>query len=707
MIFANQAPSIVATRQSREEVLGRTIDLAVSLILSTQLPEGYWWYSLEANESINAERIFLNRYLGIHDPKLEEGLGRRLMESQRDDGSWPLYHGGPGDLSTTIECYFALKMVSNAPLPPLKVRGGEGELCLEKARSFILAHGGLSKCRVFTRIHLALFGLVPWEICPAMPPWLILFPSSFPINLYEFSSWARASIIPLLVIQAKKKTRPLSADFLDELYIETDRRNIDWSFHPKLFFSWESFFVLLDRLLHALDKFGIRFFEKRALKKCEQWIRSHLARTEDIYPAMAYGAMALFALGYPLSDPTIQKALKALDRFVIQRPEGLSALSRTVIARSETTKQSSGNQPDCHAPTGLAMTEYQQCCISPVWDSPWAGVALLESGVPRDSPELLKCARWLISKQIRDARGDWAVKNKKGIAGGWSFEFENDFFPDVDDTIQVIDFLLRTGLPEEGKKEPIRRGIDWLISMQSKNGGWGAFDLDNTKEFLNRIPFADHGACLDPPTPDITARAVGLLCVIARSETTKQSSCHTREDQRDCFAYARNDIQEAIQRGIRFVEKSQEADGSWWGRWGVNYLYGTWCVLDGLARAGYPMDSARIRKAVDWLKSVQNRDGGFGESCASYLEKRFIPLTESVPSQTAWGLLALVAAGHAKSPETGRAAAFLMTTQQSDGAWDEPHHTGTGFPGHFYIRYHGYRFYFPLLALARYSKSQS
>lgn len=347
--------------------------------------------------------------------------------------------------------------------------------------------------------------------------------------------------------------------------------------------------------------------------------------------------------------------------------------------------------------------------------------------MPPESPEILKCARWLISKQIRGAQGDWAIKNKKGIPGGWSFEFENDFFPDVDDTIQVVDFLQNSALPDVEKSGAIDSGIAWILSMQSKNGGWAAFDVNNTKEFLNHIPFADHGACLDPPTPDITARAVGLFATAFRLLSSPHRGTHDSGDPVHgnddyfpgpdrCTQSQRLDsrprsplaagMTEAVRRGIHFLEKTQEVWGGWWGRWGVNYLYGTWCVLDGLARAGYPMNAARIRRAVAWLKSVQNSDGGFGESCESYPGKKFVPLSESVPSQTAWGLMALVAAGETYSPEATRATEWFKSNQRSDGSWDEPHHTGTGFPGHFYIRYHGYRHYFPLLALARYRRAK-
>ncbi|MDO8519271.1 MAG: squalene--hopene cyclase [Deltaproteobacteria bacterium] len=615
MTSPSHAPSLYSVSP-----LDQALTAGSRLLSSYQLQKGYWWYRLEANESINAELIFLYRYLGISDPELETGIARRLMDSQNPDGSWSLYFGGPGDLSTTIECYLALKVIGV---------GAIHELPLQLARAFILAQGGLTKCRVFTRIHLALFGLLDWKYCPAMPVTMIHLPSWFPLNIYNFSSWARATIVPLLVIQDKKNVRPLPPDFLDELYGEGQWARLDLP------------------LLHHLPL----PFKNFSLKKCEKWIREHLARTEDIYPAMAYGAMALHALGASAGDAMIQKVLGALKKF--RSPVG------------------AGFKP---APTSI----YQQCCISPVWDTPWAGVALLEAGLPSDDPNLLKAGRWLLFKQIKNDYGYWAVKNKRGKPGGWSFEFENDYFPDVDDTIEVLLFLKRLKLPESEIRESFRLGLDWLFSMQSKNGGWAAFDKDNTRDLVNKIPFADHGACLDPPTPDITGRMVELLALSFPAVVSGESTI----------------------KAIRFLEKTQEPAGCWEGRWGVNYVYGTWCVLQGLKAIGYDMTRPNIRKAAEWLKLVQNEDGGFGESCDSYRQKKFVPLDQSIPSQTAWGLMGLLAAGEIEAAH--RAASFLIQSQNPDGGWDENHHTGTGFPGHFYIRYHGYRQYFPLLALAKY-----
>lgn len=634
--------------------LNAAIDQAITHLLSQQSPAGYWWYTLEANESINAEFILLSHYLGIATPTLDHGIAQRIQSTQRADGSWPLYFGGPGDVSTTIECYLALKLSGmDIHAEPLK-----------KAKYFILTNGGLTACRVFTRIHLALFGLISWNRCPAMPVSLIHLPMQSPINIYEFSSWARACIVPLLVILNQKKTHALPTDFLDELYLEQSPEEIDWSYRTNSnFLSMEQALIQIDKVLRLSGKFSLKPLKSSALKRCEAWIREHLEKTEDIYPALAYGLMALHSLGYPSSDPTIQKALKALERFQMPAQNDLSALPE----RAQT--------PDGPQAPGI----YQQCCISPVWDTPWTGVSLLEGGVSPGNPALLKTGRWLISKQILNTYGDWAKKNKNSLPGGWSFEFENDYFPDIDDTVEVLMFLKKLALPESEVAQCMARGLQWVLSMQCKNGGWAAFDVDNDKEILNRLPFSDHGACLDPPTPDITGRTLEMLAQFGYKKDFKP-----------------------VQKALNFIEKSQELWGGWWGRWGVNYIYGTWCVLQGLAATGIDPQNASVQKAVSWLKSVQHSDGGFGESCHSYDVKRFIALPVSVPSQTGWALMALVAAGEAKSLEAHKAAAFLVENQTAAGGWNEEHFTGTGFPGHFYIRYHGYRHYFPLLALSKY-----
>ncbi|MDO8462614.1 MAG: squalene--hopene cyclase [Deltaproteobacteria bacterium] len=659
----------------------RTLEAAISLarerLLSEQSPEGYWWYTLEANETIGAGTILLMHYTGV-DPVLQKGLARRIVSQQKEDGSWSIYYGGPGDLSATVECYVALKMAGVSP----------GSEPMVKAKRFILAAGGAEQVRVFSRIHLALFGLVPWESCPSMPLWFMLMPSWLPVNIYEFSSWARASIVPLLIVLDQKKSRPIPGFSIDEIFKNPSEKR-DYSFpNPKGTFSGEQIFILLNQVFKKTEGLKLHPGKKKMLARCECWIRDHIERTEDIFPAMAYAIYALSALGYPMKDPTLAKAWQGLKSFQ-QAKEGGEI--------------------------------HQQCCISPVWDTPWASLALLEGGEPDNSPPLLRSARWLISKQILDIYGDWSIKNKGVRPGGWAFEFQNDYFPDVDDTIEVLLFLERVRLPGSEKKESIKRGLDWLLSMQCQNGGWAAFDKENTKNWVNRIPFSDHGACLDPPTPDITGRMLELLGnfipplrlrggqgeLVRKDDPSPLIANPSQPPLKTCPERSLRVRGGVIKKALNFLKKTQEPWGGWWGRWGVNYIYGTWAVLQGLAAIGEDLRQPYIQRAVAWLKSCQLADGSWGESCAGYSEKKFVPLKEGVASQTAWALMGLIASGESKSAAVEKGISWLVKKQTPEGGWDEPYFTGTGFPGHFYIRYHGYRQYFPVLALGKYFRAST
>lgn len=622
--------------------LKETIREASQALLSLQHPDGYWWFTLEANESINAGFIQLMHFLDMVDIKTEQGLVRRILQEQHEDGSWGLYYMAPGDLSTTVECYLSLRLAGISKEDP----------ALVKAKNFILRLGGLTKIRIFSRIHLALFGLVPWSICPVMPAELILLPPWAPVNIYHFSSWARASIVPLLVVLNKKPVVPLSFD-LEELY-EQPANQRKWAHSRQTNpLSIERLFLFADKGLKYMGKIPFRPWRDFALEKTIEWVWEHVQKTQDIYPAMAYAAMAFKAYGYSKDSPQIQTVLKGLKSF------------------QEISKETN--------------TVHQQCCISPGWDTPWALVALLKTGLfPDNHPQLLKAGQWLLTQEIRFPKGDWHIHNPKGKPGAWSFEFKNDYFPDVDDTIEVVAALSELDLPREEKNGAIERGLQWIRSMQNDDGGFGAFDRNNDLELVNKIPFADHGACLDPSTPDITGRVVELFLRLGTSP----------EDP-------------LIQKAIRFLKKSQEKFGGWYGRWGVNYIYGTWCVLTGLAYLNQQKDQElkkQIHKACEWLKSIQNSDGGFSESPESYVTKTFHPYPESVPSQTAWALMALMAGGENQSVAVQRGVQYLLDRFQQ-GTWEEKYFTATGFPGHFYIRYHGYRYYFPLLALARYENS--
>ncbi len=630
---------LVQPKPASEKSLPEAVAQAQQLLLSQQYPEGYWSYTLEANESIGAGFIQLMHFIGEVDEDTQRGLTARMLSLQQEDGSWPLFHEGPGDLSTTVECYLALRLSGLS----------EFHEKLRRARAFILSRGGLTKIRVFTRIHLALFGLVPWSSCPSMPAALMLLPPWSGFSIYEFSSWARACIVPLLLLGEKKPVREIPFA-IEELYAEPPSER-HFSFPNRSgFFSLSNLFIHLDRLLKWVERLPWHPGKDFAIRMAENWTRDHIERTEDIYPAMGYAILGLKALGCPNSDPTIQKALQGLKRF----------------------QQTNSTQT------------HQQCCISPHWDTPWACLALLEAGLPPDDPRLAKAARYLISKEIRDFRGDWKIKNPEGPSGGWSFEFQNDYFPDLDDALVAINFLRKMHLPPSETSGPIVRALNWILSMQSRNGGWAAFDKDNLASWVNKIPFSDHGACLDPPTPDITGRMIEMLA---------------------SFGYMRD--HPVIARAVRFLQQSQEPFGAWRGRWAVNFIHGTWCVLQGFQAIGRESREAFLQKAVGWLKSIQNRDGGWGESCRSDEENRYVPLDVSTASQTAWAVLGLMAAGEADSPSARRGIQWLIQNQRPDGGWDEPYYTGTGFPGHFYIRYHGYRHYFPLLALGRYQNYHS
>lgn len=663
---------------SLADLQGQSRDLVQSLkmgrdnLFRHQHQDGYWWYTLEANDTINAEYIMLMHYLGIREEQTEKAICRWLEKNQNSDGSWSLFYDGPGDISTSVECYFALKLAGYDVNVPV----------MEKARKFILSQGGITKIRVFSRIHLALFGLVSWEICPKMPIAFIQLPEWAPVNIYEFSSWARACIVPLLVIMDHKRVVPSPVD-LNELYVEENPQKAKWKYQQDShFLSVENAFIQIDKALALAEKLNIKPLRKGSLKKCEKYIKEHLEETEDIYPALFYGILALISSGHTLNDRHVQKALQGLRSFhvIMSKEQDLIEIPFQDDAHALHIKGSLSAQ-NINKKEGSLV--YQQCCISPVWDTLWAGVALIEAGAPPNHPELLKAARWILSKQITDVKGDWSVKNPAAEAGGWSFEFENKYYPDVDDTIAALTFLYLVDLPYREVNKPFEKGLQWLISMQSSNGGFGAFDVDNNLEVLNKIPFSDHGACLDPATVDLTGRALELFVQIC--DMDKNSP--------------------VIQRAADFIIKRQEKDGSWWGRWGVNYLYGTWGALGGLCALNRPKDRLAIQKAVHWLKSIQNEDGGFGESCESYNIGKYVALHQSTADQTAWALMGLISAGEAHSPEAKKAVEYLMQSQLESGGWSEKHFTGTGFPGHFYILYHGYKHYFPLMALGRYEKA--
>ncbi len=626
---------------SAKTPLDKSIEKTRDFFFREQLPDGYWWAELESNCTITAEYIMLFHFLGMVDREKERKMANYLLRQQTSEGFWSLWHNGPGDLSTTIESYFALKL---AGYPA-------DHIAMRKARDFILANGGILKARVFTKVFLALFGEFSWLGVPSMPIELMLLPEWAYFNMYELSSWSRATIIPLSVVMTTKpvyKLPPMAR--VQELFVRPPRPT-DYTFTKEDgILTWKNFFIGVDHLLKVYESSPVRPFKKSATDIAEQWILEHQEKTGDwggIQPAMLNSVLALHCLGYANDHPLVAKGLEALANFTIE-DDGPLLL---------------------------------QSCVSPVWDTALVLVAMQEAGVPNDHPSLVKAAQWLLDREVR-IRGDWKIKSPELEPGGWAFEFLNDWYPDVDDSgfvmISIKDIKVKN---PKAKEDAIRRGINWCLGMQSQNGGWGAFDKDNTKHLLNKIPFADLEALIDPPTADLTGRMLELMGTFD----------HPADNQKAVDA-------------LEFLKSEQEPEGPWWGRWGVNYLYGTWSVLSGLEAIKEDMTQPYIRKAVNWLKSKQNMDGGWGEVCESYFDRSLMGCGPSTPSQTAWALLALMSAGEVASNTVERGIQHLISTQNPDGTWDEEAFTGTGFPKFFMIRYHIYRNCFPLTALGRFRR---
>jgi len=622
--------------------VGRAIERAQHRFLSLQSEEGYWHAPLEANVAMNAQYVFFNRFLERSRPEVEKRLAEHMRATQRADGSWALFENGPPHLSATIEAYAALRMLGI----------GEGDATLERARRFVLERGGLERAGVFTKIFLAYFGEVPWSAVPTLPPELMLVPPRSGFSIYEMSSWARGTIVPLLVLMANKPMVKAPTGFtVRELYREASRAGELYVSRPCSTFSLDNAFLIADRVLKLWDQIPFHPLRRRALQAACDWTIQHQDRNGGwggIQPPMINGPMALKTAGYAADHPVIVKGIQAVDDFLMEIPTG------HLIA---------------------------QPCVSPLWDTALAAKALLDSGMPEDHPALVKAAGWLVEQQIVNP-GDWSIKNPTLQPGGWAFEFANDWYPDVDDSAVILMVLRRIRHPDARRREAaIKRGLDWTLGMQSRDGGWAAFDTDNTLDVLNRIPFADMEAMIDPPTADITGRMLELM---------------------GSYHFDANDPRAA--RGLEFLRRTQEPSGAWWGRWGVNYVYGTWSVLAGLRALGEDLGGPPVRRAVAWMKSVQNDDGGFGEDCRSYDDPSLAGQGPSTASQTAWGILALLAGETDVSPELVRAVEYLLRTQRGDGFWEEDEFTGTGFPRHFYLRYWMYRAYFPLMALGQFAE---
>ncbi len=631
------------TSPHTEDALDQAIAQGSARLLNQQDPAGSWVHELEADATITSEYVLLHRWLGLADPAREAKAIRHLFRVQLPDGGWPIYANGPANISATVKAYFALKLCGVPGSDPRMTRA------CQRAREL----GGITRVNIFSKILLALFGEYPWDGVPCMPVEIVRLPRWAYFNLYEISYWSRTVLVPLLIIFAHRPVRPvLTPARLDELYLVA-REQVDLSLprDPETF-TWRNFFLVVDRLLRIFDRLCPRRFRQHAIQAAERWMLERMQGTGGlggIFPAMMNSVVALTCLGYPLTHPMVQKALHEIEALGVETDDTLRV----------------------------------QPCLSPIWDTALTIHTLVEAGLAPDHPALQRAGEWLLSRQTTRP-GDWRLKAPGTPPGGWAFQFENEFYPDVDDSAVVLVALRKIRLPdEEAKTRAIARGLHWVMALQGKDGGWGAYDKDNNRVIFNLIPFADHGALMDPSTEDLAGRVLEALGYLG-----------FRPDE------------PAVTRAIAFLKATQRWDGSWYGRWGVNYLYGTWSVLAGLRAIGEDMDQPYVRKAVAWLLSRQNPDGGWGESCYTYDDPRTAGMGRSTASQTAWALLALLHAGEADHPAVLRAVRFLLETRAADGLWDEAEFTGTGFPRVFYLRYRGYPKFFPLWALALYRRQR-
>ncbi|MBO0776129.1 MAG: squalene--hopene cyclase, partial [Actinobacteria bacterium] len=623
--------------------------------LSLQHEQGWWQGELETNVTMDAEDLLMREFLGVRTGEQTAAAARWIASQQRDDGTWANFYGGPGDLSTTVEAYVALRLAGHPPDAPGMTRAAE----------WIRGRGGIPATRVFTRIWLALFGLWPWDDLPVMPPELIYFPAWFPLNVYDWGCWARQTIVPLTIVGTLRPVRPFPVG-LDELAGPGPAQQPQPPAAGQRPDPWAAAFGRIDQMLHAYETHAhklppVRAVRRAALRRCAEWI---IARQEQdgcwggIQPPWVYSLMALHLLGYRTDHPVMKRGLAGLDRFTITE-----------------------DTPD-------GPVRRLEACQSPVWDTVLAMIALADAGLPAGHPALEKAAAWVLAEEV-PGPGDWQVRRPGLAPGGWAFEFDNDGYPDVDDTAEVILALRRThagrggaGQPAQARHPAIGRALRWLTGMQSRDGGWGAFDADNTSGLIAKLPFCDFGAVTDPPSADVTAHVVEVLAAEGLGGTR------------------------AARRGVVWLLRNQEPDGSWFGRWGANYVYGTGAAVPALIAAGVRPEKPAIRRAVAWLEAHQNPDGGWGEDLRSYADPGLAGRGVSTASQTAWALLALLAAGP-PGPAAEAGVRWLAEHQRDDGTWDEPQYTGTGFPGDFYINYHLYRLVFPVTALGRYLAGQS
>ena len=618
------------------------IERATQALLSRQRTDGHWVFELEADATIPAEYVLLRHYLGEPvDAGLEQKIAVYLRRIQGAHGGWPLFAEGALDISATVKAYFALKMIGDA------VDADH----MRRAREAVLARGGAERANVFTRIMLALFGFIPWRAVPVMPVEIMLLPKWFPFHLDKISYWSRTVIVPLLVLMAKKpQARNAKGARIDELFVAPPQTLGPPPKAPQQKSSWFWFFRGVDNLLRAAEPLFPRRTRQRAINAAVAWVGERLNGEDGlgaIFPAMANSVMMYDVLGYAESDPQRAIARQSIEKLLVVHED----------------------------------EAYCQPCVSPIWDTGLVCHALLEVGGERAVAEATRGLDWLVPKQILDVGGDWIARRPDVRPGGWAFQYANPHYPDVDDTA-VVAMAMDRVQNLSGKQQyadSLARAKEWILGLQSQNGAWGAFDADNEFYYLNNIPFADHGALLDPPTEDVSARCLSMLGQFGDTQSP------------------------AVTRAIDYLRKTQLADGSWYGRWGMNYIYGTWSVLCALNAAGFAREAPEMREAAIWLAAIQNADGGWGEDGASYkLDYRGYEKAPSTASQTAWALLGLMAAGEVDHPAVARGIKYLAAHQGADGFWDEARYTATGFPRVFYLRYHGYAKFFPLWALARY-----
>ena len=615
--------------------LDAVIKSAKNKLLEQQHENGHWVYELEADCTIPAEYILMNHFVGEIDNKTEEKIALYLREKQNEEGGWALYTDGNFDLSCSVKAYFALKLVGD----------NQHDEHMVRAKTMILNHGGAAHCNVFTRITMALFGQVPWRATPFIPAEVIILPKWFPFHIDKVSYWSRTVMVPLFILCTLKPAavNPRGID-IRELFATPPEDELNYF---KVTTALKRAFLLLDHTGRIIEKLVPEFVRRYSIRKCEQWF---LERMNDkygiggIFPAMVNVYESLVILGYQKEDPKRKLARQAIDALLIQHDNSM----------------------------------YCQPCVSPIWDTALVSQALIEADKDQQtSAEIENALNWLKEQQLSDEPGDWRVQKPELTGGGWAFQYSNYYYPDLDDTSMVAWAMHRVNNKKYVK--PIQRAANWVAGMQSRGGGFGSFDINNTHFYLNEIPFADHGALLDPPTADVTGRAIALLSLSDREK------------------YAKN-----IKEGISYIKSEQENDGSWFGRWGTNYIYGTWSVLTALEIAGENPEQNYIRKAVEYFQKTQNDDGGWGESNDSYYPPRHYRPYKSTAFQTSWVLLALLAAGEAKTNIVKKGVTYLISNQLSNGQWYDESFTAPGFPRVFYLKYHGYSKYFPLWALARY-----